>query len=135
MTLDRRGFLRQMGLATAAVPLLSPDWTVANPDELFTAGKFEAADRGYAHILRADPNNAHAAAQRGYIAVLSNDFARAEKYLTRALSLVPDDVFSRQQLADSFVRQDNFARAVPLLRQTGNEADAAAAEQYAAVLA
>jgi len=122
-------------MAASAAPFVSPEWTVADPDQLFTAGRFTEADRGYARILRHDPANAHAAAQRGYIAVLSNEFERAERFLTQALSLAPDDVFSRRQLADSFVRQDRFARAVPLLRQTGNDADTAAAEQYAAVLA
>ena len=147
--IDRRGFLRRVGLvasAGTAATLLGSGWTAASasprrgptapsldPDQLFMDGHFGEADRGYARILRQDPGNAHAAAQIGYIAVLSNRFGRAERFLTEAARLAPDDTFSRQQLADCFVRQDQFARAASVLRQTGDQADAAAAEQYAAV--
>lgn len=135
--MDRREFLRRSGIAAvgAALPLLGSPAHAAltDPDQLFAAGWFAAADRGYAYQLRQDPDNARALAQRGYIAVLSNRFADAETFLTKALQLVPDDAFSQQQLADCYVRQDQFARAVPLLRQTGDDADAAAATQYAAL--
>jgi tetratricopeptide (TPR) repeat protein len=96
---------------------LAPD-----PDQLFKAGRFAEADRAYEFILRTDPHNARALAQRGYIALLSNKFADAETFLTKAITLAPTDTFSKQQLADCFVRQDQLARAVPLLRESGNEA-------------
>ncbi|TDD80063.1 retropepsin-like aspartic protease [Actinomadura rubrisoli] len=92
-----------------------------NPDELFKAGEFKKADRGYAQILKKDPDNARANAQRGYIALLSNRFAEAEKFLTKAVGLAPDDRFSKEQLADVFVRQDQLSRAVPWLRAAGVE--------------
>ena len=145
-TFDRRGFLRRGGMAAAvgaAFPLSgaalpgSPAQAATalstDPDQLFAAAWFAAADRGYARQLRHDPDNAHALAQRGYIAVLSNRFGAAETFLTKALQLAPDDGFSRGQLADCYVRQDQFARAVPLLRQLGDAADVAAATQYAAL--
>lgn len=143
---DRRALLRLGGTAAAAataLPLLgsAPRGSAAraanasptDPDQLFAAGWFRAADRGYARQLRQDPGDAHALAQRGYIALLSNRYGAAETFLTAALRLAPDDTFSRGQLADCYVRQDRLARAVPLLRRTGNEADAAAAAQYAAM--
>lgn len=122
----RRTFL--MGTA-AALPLLTPGLAGADtdPDQLFKDGWFTAADRGYARILRGDPNNAHATAQRGYIALLHNRFHDAEKYLTRAVSL--GDPASRQRLAECFVRQDQHARAIPLL-WAGNTRDQAYAELY-----
>ncbi|HEX6355405.1 aspartyl protease family protein [Actinophytocola sp.] len=126
--LSRRTFLMGAGLAAAA-PLLSTGTASAatEPDQLFSDGWFSAADRGYARILRENPANAHAAAQRGYIALLGNRFADAEKHLSRAISL--GDLVSRQRLAECFVRQDQHARAVPLLR-AGNQRDQAYAELY-----
>ncbi|MUN39365.1 aspartyl protease family protein [Actinomadura litoris] len=100
------------------------------PDELFKAGRFKEADRGYEQVLEGDPDNAHAYAQRGYIALLSNGFADAERFLTRAVDLAPGDSASKERLADCFVRQDQLGRAVPLLRAAGREA---AAKQYESV--
>ncbi|MFF3671926.1 aspartyl protease family protein [Microtetraspora malaysiensis] len=147
--IDRRQFLRRTGLAVGAgavLPHLGAPWASTSlamtpssstsritPDDLFTAGKFKEADQGYAHLLRRAPGNAHAAAQRGRIALLSNKFEDAEKFLTRAIHLAPDDNFSKRQLAECFVRQDRVARAVPLLRGTGDLSDAAFAAQYASV--
>jgi predicted aspartyl protease len=119
--LDRRGLLRRTALVAAAgtvLPLLGASVAVASdtdPDALFTAGEFAAAGRGYTRQLRADPGNAHAAAQLGYLALLSNRFRSAERHLTEALRLAPGDTRSRARLADCFVRQDLFSRAVPLL--------------------
>jgi hypothetical protein len=142
-TVDRREFFRYGSVAAAvgaALPLLDSlaqaapaSAATADPDQLFAAGWFAAADRGYARELSQDPDNAHALARRGYIALLSNRFGAAEAFLTRALQLAPGDTFSREQLADCYVRQDQFASAVPLLRQTGNAGDTAAAAQYAAL--
>lgn len=143
----RRTLLRRGGMAVAAgaaLPLLSPALQAASahafaasassdPDQLFQAGWFTAADRGYARQLTQDPGDAHALAQRGYIALLSNRLVAAETFLTRAIQLSPGDTFSRGKLADCYMRQDQFARAVPLLRQTGNAGDTAEAAQYAAL--
>ncbi|MET7463180.1 aspartyl protease family protein [Nonomuraea sp. NPDC005501] len=112
---------------------LSSSSSTIDPDQLFKAGSFKEADRGYAHLLRQDPGNAHGVAQRGRIALLSNKFEDAERFLSKAVRLAPDDTFSRRQLAQCYVRQDRLARAVPLLRSTGDESDAAFATQYAGV--
>ncbi len=119
---NRRTFMRRTGLvagAAAVLPMTST-WDSAaasvDPDELFKAGRFAEADRGYAEVLRTDPTNAIANAQRGYVALLSNRFSEAESYLIRAVELAPDGQFAKQLLADCYVRQDQFARAVPLLR-------------------
>jgi Aspartyl protease len=98
-----------------------------DPDVLFTLGLFREADRGYRRRLRQDPNDAHATARRGYIALLSNEFEAAEAFLTRAIELAPDDTFSRRELADTFVRQNQLARAVPLLRELDERSKAQAA--------
>jgi predicted aspartyl protease len=135
---DRRGFLRRAGLTAAAgavLPLLgaagsasaiAADSPSGDPDQLFKAGDFAAAERGYLRLLHKDSGNAHAASQLGYIALLSNRFRSAETYLTEALRLAPGDIPTKQRLADCFVRQDMLARAVPLLPE-------AVAAQMAAV--
>jgi hypothetical protein len=91
-----------------------------DPDQLFQEGQFAAADRGYAWQLMKDPGDAHAWAQRGYIALLANRFGAAERFLGTAIKLVPGDAVSMSRLADCYVRQDDFARAVPLLRAAGD---------------
>jgi predicted aspartyl protease len=143
---DRRAFLRTTAAAFSAaafLPLLkcrsealatasavSPSTSVGDPDQLFRSGRFAEADWGYKRALAGDPKNVHALARRGLIALLYNKFANAEHFLRRAIALAPDDNALKQWLADSFVRQDDFARAEPLLRDSGNQANA---DQYASL--
>jgi hypothetical protein len=128
--MPRRGFLRATLGAATALPLLSgatgarADAAALDPDQLFADGWFAAADRGYAWLLAEDPQDAHAWAQRGYIALLSNRFGAAERFLAAALRLVPGDQASARRLADCYVRQDDFARAIPLFEQAGDRIDA-----------
>jgi Aspartyl protease len=130
--LRRRGFLRACGAvagAAAVLPLVSEGEaraavTGADPDQLFQQGWFAAADRGYARLLARDPGDAHAWAQRGYIALLSNRFGDTERFLGRAIKLAPGDTLSLSRLADCYVRQDDYARAAPLLRESGDRIDA-----------
>src|SRR5262245_46437362 len=105
----------------AALSGASAAATDQDPDELFRQGWFRKADRGYRRLLVRDPNNAHALARRGYIALLSNKFEAAETFLNRAIELAPDDTFSKLQLANTFVRQDQLAGAVDLLSGLGGE--------------
>src|SRR5487761_884956 len=140
--LGRRGFLRVAGVTAGAAAVLSLAGTGAeaanatagnsplDPDQLFQAGWFAAADRGYARVLERDPGDAHAWAQRGYIALLSNRFSDTERLLGQAIKLAPADTASMTRLADCFVRQDDFASAVPLLLAAD---DRIGAIQYAAV--
>lgn len=129
--LDRRRVIAGIGLvagSAAVAPLLSASVGAAagetDPDALFRAGRFDEAARGFAEILRQDPNNAHAARQRGHIALLSNRFADTEKYLTLAVRLAPEDRQAKKLLADCYLRQDRYPAAVPLLRAVGNEPQA-----------
>ncbi|TDD02944.1 tetratricopeptide repeat protein [Nonomuraea deserti] len=133
---SRRAFLRETAMMAAAVPMVLPSMgtaaaAVKDPDQLFRKGEFDEAARGYRRLLSKDPKNAHAAAQLGYIALLSNRFAAAERFLSTATALDPGDVASHQRLAECYVRQDKFARAVPLLKRTGSPRDAAFATLYA----
>ncbi|WP_207936447.1 aspartyl protease family protein [Actinomadura sp. KC216] len=140
--LERRKFLQRAGLAAAVgatLPLLGTGGASAlaavpssagDPDKLFKDGHFKRAEQGYRRLLTKDADNAHAAAQIGYIALLSNRFADAERFLKRAVTLKPDDEFSLYQLADCYVRQDRLREAVPWLRKTENTTHAAYATLY-----
>ncbi|WP_344232636.1 hypothetical protein [Kribbella hippodromi] len=81
---SRRTFVQRLGLvagATAVLPVVgTPASAVAglDPDKLFKSGRFAEADRAYTQVLRGDPSNTHATAQRGYVALLSNNFAAAD---------------------------------------------------------
>ncbi len=129
--LARRGFLAAGLAATAVLPLLSgparatADAAVEDPDQLFANGLFAAADRGYARLLAADPGDAHAWAQRGYIALLSNRLTTAERFLGAALRLAPADQNSALWLAQCHVRRADFLAAVPLFTRAGDRIDAA----------
>jgi tetratricopeptide (TPR) repeat protein len=141
---DRRRFLRRAGLAVgagAALPLVGAGGFGAvasatsnvDPDQLLREGRFAEAERGFRKVLRRDPDNAHAAARVGYIALLSNRFSDAETFLTKAVGLAPEDTFAQLQLGDCFVRQDKLARAVSPLRASGIDSGTAYAELYASM--
>ncbi|MEU6120466.1 tetratricopeptide repeat protein [Streptomyces sp. NPDC047123] len=90
-------------------------------DALFRAGEFDQAARAYEGILRGDPENVHAARRRGQVALLSNDFRDAEKYLRTAVRLAPADTDAHYLLGDCYLRQDKFALSVPHWRAAGEE--------------
>ncbi|GAA1554758.1 hypothetical protein GCM10009678_42120 [Actinomadura kijaniata] len=124
----RRSLLRGAAVvagAAAATPLLGGAATAradGDADALFEAGRFEQAGRAYEEILRQDPGNVHAARRRGHVGLLSNRFPEAEKYLTTALNLAPDDKQTNRLLADCYTRQDKFSLAAPRWQATGEEA-------------
>ncbi|MCP2342773.1 aspartyl protease family protein [Actinomadura rupiterrae] len=140
---SRRRFLKHAGLAAtaaataaAALPLAGSVTGTAtaatgDPDRLFKAGRFAEAERGYRRRLRANPKDARAAAQLGYLALLSNRFGNAERYLSEALTLNAADAESKRRLAECYVRQDRHDRAIPLLNEVGTPAAKASATQYA----
>ncbi|HEX8865944.1 MAG TPA: tetratricopeptide repeat protein [Lentzea sp.] len=123
---DRRSVLRAAAVMAAGAPLLGGTAHAqgGDADALFKAGKFEQAGRAYEEILKRDPLNVHAACQRGYVALLSNKFADAEKYLGAAVALAPADQAINRKLADCFTRQDKLGRAASHLRAAGMEAEA-----------
>ncbi|MFC7384756.1 aspartyl protease family protein [Sphaerisporangium rhizosphaerae] len=126
---DRRSVLRgaaALAGAAATAPLLGGAATApaggADADALFRAGRFEQAGRAYEEILRTDPTNLHAARRRGHVGLLANRFPDAEKYLTMALSLAPDDKDANYFLADCYIRQDKLSQSAPHWRAAGEEA-------------
>ncbi|MFD8526363.1 aspartyl protease family protein [Streptosporangium canum] len=125
---DRRSLLRGAAVlagAAAAAPLSGGAATApagsGDADTLFKAGKFEEAGRAYEEILRKDPKNLHAARRRGYVGLLANRFAIAEKYLKMALALAPGDKDANYFLADCYIRQDKFALSAPHWQAAGED--------------
>ncbi|MET8758425.1 tetratricopeptide repeat protein [Lentzea sp. NPDC004782] len=123
---SRRSLLRGAAAvagAAAATPFLGGVATAlgGGADALFKAGKFEEAGRAYEEILKTDPTNVHAARQRGYVGLLANKFADAEKYLRTALDLAPGDKEAHKFLADCYLRQDKLALSVPHWQAIGEE--------------
>jgi tetratricopeptide (TPR) repeat protein len=125
---SRRTVLRAAGAAAALTAIAPASASAADTkidaDQLFAEGHFAAADRAYSTILRQDPADAYAWAQRGYIALLSNRFAAAERFLSQAIKLDSSDTVSMRRLADCYVRQDEFAPAVALFESAGDRIDA-----------
>jgi tetratricopeptide (TPR) repeat protein len=125
---DRRSVLRGAAVlagAAATVPLLGGAATAlagsGDADALFEAGKFEEAGRAYEEILKKDPKNLHAARRRGYVGLLGNKFADAEKYLKMAIALAPDDKDANYFLADCYIRQDKFSLSAPHWKAAGED--------------
>ncbi|MET9627385.1 tetratricopeptide repeat protein [Lentzea sp. NPDC006480] len=130
---DRRSVLRAAAVLAAGAPLLGGTALAqagGDADALFKAGKFEQAGRAYEEILKRDPQNVHAASQRGYVALLSNRFSEAEEYLGAAVALAPADKAINRVLADCFTRQDKLGQAAPHLRAAGAEAEAEWCEAF-----
>ncbi|GAA4097570.1 aspartyl protease family protein [Actinomadura miaoliensis] len=125
---DRRSLLRGAAVvagAAATAPLLGRAATahagVGDADALFKAGEFEQAGRAYEEILKKDPTNLHAARRRGYVGLLANKFPEAEKYLTMARRLAPDDKETNKLLGDCYTRQDKLSLSIPCWQAAGNE--------------
>ncbi|MGK5552301.1 aspartyl protease family protein [Actinomadura kijaniata] len=125
---DRRSLLRGAAVvagAAATTPLLGRAATAraagGDADALFRAGEFERAGRAYEEILRKDPTNLNAARQRGHVGLLSNRFPEAEKYLTMALKLAPEDKETNALLGDCYIRQDKLSLSVPCWQAAGED--------------
>jgi len=99
-------------------------------DDLFKAGKFNEAENLYIKILNEDPSNLIAITRLGHIALLANRLDDAQKWLTEAIRLKPDDPDPKSLLAEAFYRRDEFQQAAPLLHTIGREAKARKLESF-----
>jgi tetratricopeptide (TPR) repeat protein len=102
-------------------------------DSLFKTGKFAEAEKFYAEVLAADSQNFHAAFRLGYTALLANRLDEAQKRLSQAIALKPEDSAAQSMLAEAFYRRDDFQQAAPLLRAIGREAMAKKLESFKGV--
>jgi hypothetical protein len=91
-------------------------------DSLFKSGKFAEAEKLYTKVLAAEPANFQAALRLGSIFLLANRLADAQKCLAKAIELKPEEQAPKSLMAEVFYRRDDFERASPLFRATGQEA-------------
>ncbi|HEV8635717.1 MAG TPA: aspartyl protease family protein [Chloroflexota bacterium] len=130
-TIDRRQFLRVSTRTALTAALLGSGAsallagcgptnpaTIESSDQLFQAGRFAEADKGYAQVLAHDPKNVHALTQRGHVALLSNRLAEAQRLFEQSLELAPGDPQATRLLALTFYRADDFGQAAKLGYQT-----------------
>lgn len=96
----------------------------------FNRGDFAEAERLCKELLQRDRHDFQAVALAGQIALISNRLNEAQKQLSFALTLKPEDKTARQLLAEVFYRRDEFQRAAQLQRELGNNARAALLESF-----
>jgi Aspartyl protease/Tetratricopeptide repeat len=87
----------------------------ASADQLFEAGKFVEAQAQYTQIAADHPSDYHAVFSLGRIALLSNKLDDAERWLTRATTLKPDETDPRVMLAEVYYQLDDFQKAAAAL--------------------
>ncbi len=92
------------------------------PESLFVAGRFAAADAGYAARLRAQPGDTLALLRRGGMALMANRLPDARTWLLRALRAGASPARVHAWIAESWYRQDAFDSSAAHLRRTGREA-------------
>lgn len=106
----------------------------ANPiqsaENLFREGKFEEAEKQFEEIIKSDSKNFDAYFRLGNIALLSNHFEEAEKFLKKALALKPNHQCTMNLIAQLFYRQDKFDQAAALYKKVGSEAIAKQLESF-----
>jgi hypothetical protein len=102
-------------------------------DRLFQAGKFAEAGKLYLRIVAENPNDYPATLQLGRIALLSNRFDDAEKWLEQAISLQPKETDAKVMLAEAFYRRDDFQKAAASLSGVDVSSNKLIISQYPAL--
>lgn len=100
-------------------------------DRLFQEGQFAEAQAVYSRLVKADPKNFQAMVRLGYLALLENRFKEAEKWLTKAGRIKPEQRQVHLSLAELYQRQDAFRRAATHFRAGGQEVMAKKLESFA----
>lgn len=103
-----------MPFRTSEIPAQAIGDRFAN--RLFQAGNFAEAGKIYARIAAQNPRNYSAALELGRIALLSNRFDDARKWLEKAIALQPSATDAKVTLAEVFYRSDDFQKAATSLQ-------------------
>ena len=125
------------GISIAVMAMLVPCAFAAqsstaddSADRLFQAGQFVRAAEQYAQLVAANPDDYLAVLGLGRIALLSNKFKDAEKYLEQAIALRPSETDPKVMLAQTFYRQDKFEQAAASLDGIDVSTNVLIKEQY-----
>ena len=101
-------FLKTSGIPGAAIEnrfsrSALPNWEFAEAGEL------------YARMVVQDPKDFAAVLGLGRVALLSDQFHDAQKWLEQAVALQPNDADAKVMLAEAFYRRDDFQKAAASL--------------------
>ena len=99
-------------------------------DDLFKAGKFVEAEKLYAKVVAEDAKNYQATLRLGHLALLSNRFDEAQKWLAKAAELKPEEKSPKSLLAETYYRRDDFEHAATLFAAAGREVKAKQMESF-----
>jgi hypothetical protein len=114
---------RMIGLAFAfggtGAAAQAPAASDAAAERLFVAAQFDSAARLFLVRYGSDSTDYAAALRLGQIALFHNRFPAAERWLTRAIALRPDEAPPKVLLAEAYARRDRFGDALPLVRAAG----------------
>jgi predicted aspartyl protease len=123
-------------IAMSMLALLGHASQVATQDilesanRLFKEGKFAEAQPLYSKVQAQDKNNATATQRLGTIALFENKLNDAEKWLTQAGLLEPENKEVMQSLAQVHYRRDEFEKAARMYRAAGLEPRAKMLESF-----
>jgi len=87
--------------------------------ELYTNGEFEAAKNILVNTVKDNDGTYDNILLFGRLNLYENNFIEAEKWLQKAIELSPEENTPKNLLAETYYRQDQFDKAIPLLRETG----------------
>lgn len=95
-----------------------------SPEDLFKAGRFAESETAYTKLASTDKNDYQAAMRLGHLALLSNRFDAAQKWLKIASQLKPEEKTPLMLLAETAYRQDDFSKAAVYFAKAGRDVKA-----------
>ena len=93
---------------------------IDSANRLFQAGKFTEAGKLYSRMAEQNPKDYSAVLALGRIALLSNRFDDAQKWLEKAIALQPGAPDAKITLAEAFYRHDDYQNAAASLQGIAN---------------
>ncbi|HUT80109.1 MAG TPA: aspartyl protease family protein [Candidatus Bathyarchaeia archaeon] len=85
----------------------------------FQIGQFTESEKSFHEILKEDPKNFQALVLLGNLALMKNNFTKAEQYLLKASEIAPQEPAPHALLAETYYRQDKYQKASLHLRFYG----------------
>src|SRR3990170_1670748 len=96
------------GLCCGELPAEEPPRGIEQADGLFAEGHFDEAEACYRVLLAEAEDDYHVLLRLGEIALLANRLDEAERRLSKARQLRPDEARPMALLAEAYYRRDDF---------------------------